>query len=60
MDTVSWLEHLKERDHLGCLGTWEDNIKMDLKGMGCKFMDWIYLAYIIIADGIFLISWSNC
>jgi len=39
---------------------WEDNIKMDLKGMGCKFMDWIHLAYINIAAGIFLISWSNC
>jgi len=24
---------------------WEDNIKMDLKRIGCKFMDWIHLAY---------------
>jgi hypothetical protein len=39
---------------------WEDNIEMDLKGIGCKFMDWIHLAYINIAAGVFLISWSNC
>jgi len=24
--------------------SWEDNIKMDLKGMGCGVMDWIELA----------------
>jgi len=23
---------------------WEDNIKMDLKGMGCGGMDWIKMA----------------
>jgi hypothetical protein len=23
---------------------WEDNIKMDLKGVGCDCVDWIYLA----------------
>jgi hypothetical protein len=39
---------------------WEDNIKMDLKGIGCKFMDWIHLAYINMAAGVFLFSWSNC
>jgi len=23
---------------------WEDNIKMDLEELGCRGMDWIYLA----------------
>ena len=32
---------------------WEDNIKMDLKVIGCKFMDWIHLAYINMAAGVF-------
>jgi len=31
------LERLRRR--------WEDNIKMDLQGMGCESMDWIELAY---------------
>jgi hypothetical protein len=35
---------------------WEDNIKVDLKGIGCKFMDWIHLAYINMTAGAFLIS----
>jgi len=31
---------------------WEDNIKMDLKGIGCKFMDWIHVAYFNMAAGV--------
>jgi hypothetical protein len=35
---------LRERDHLGDTGAWEDNIKMDLRSVRCGGMDWIELA----------------
>jgi hypothetical protein len=37
--------NLRERDLLGDPGVeWEDNIKMDLQGVGCGDVDWIDLA----------------
>ena len=44
MYTGFWWGSLKERDHLGEPGVWEDNIKMDLQGAVCGVMDWIELA----------------
>jgi hypothetical protein len=42
-----WLKNLKEIDYLGGIPwhSWEDNIKMDLKKLNVKFMDWIYFVY---------------
>ena len=42
--TGIWWENLRERDHFGDPGVWEDNIKTDLQGTGCGGMDWIELA----------------
>jgi len=38
MHKIFWLENLKGRDHL------EDNIRMDLRELGWKDVDWIQLA----------------
>jgi hypothetical protein len=38
MSNVQVAEH-EERPQLG---TWENGIKMDLKGMECEAVDWIY------------------
>jgi hypothetical protein len=29
---------------LGMYDVWENNIKMDLREMGCDSIDWVYLA----------------
>jgi hypothetical protein len=35
-----WWGNLREKDHFGRpIRTWEDNIKMDLKVVGCEGMD---------------------
>jgi hypothetical protein len=40
---------LKERDQYGDPGVeGENNIKMDLKDMGCSSVDWIYLAQVVL------------
>jgi len=36
--------NLKGRDHLETWCRWEDNIKMDLKEIGCEDMDRIHMA----------------
>jgi len=38
--TELWWGNLRERPSCG----WEDNIKMDLREVGCGGMDWIKLA----------------
>jgi hypothetical protein len=43
--TGFWWGKLKERDHLGRpRHRWEDNIKIYLQEVGCRFVDWIELA----------------
>jgi hypothetical protein len=42
--TGFWWENLRERDHLELRRRWEDNIQMDLQGVGCRGMDWFQLA----------------
>jgi hypothetical protein len=45
MSTGFWWESQKERTPLGrprC--RWDDNIKMDLRGIGSRVMEWINLA----------------
>jgi len=43
--TDFWWGNLRERDHWGDpRRRWEDNIKIDLKEVGCGGMDWIELA----------------
>ena len=40
-----WWENLRERDLLGRpRHRWEDNIKMDLREVGCDLGEWIDLA----------------
>ena len=38
----SWWGNRRERDHWGDLGV--DNIRTDLREVGCGYMDWIGLA----------------
>ena len=33
--------NLQERDHWGGLGVWEDNIRMDLEGIGINAGNWV-------------------
>jgi hypothetical protein len=41
-----WLESQKERDPLGRpRRRWVNNIKMDLRDIGCDSMDWIDVAH---------------
>jgi len=45
--TGSWLGNRREWDHWGDLGVdrrWVDNIRMDLREVGCGYVDWIGLA----------------
>jgi hypothetical protein len=35
---------VSERDHRKAQARWEDNIKMDLQGMGCAIMECVELA----------------
>jgi hypothetical protein len=42
--TGFWWGDLREGDHFGDQGGWEDNIKMDLQEVGWEGMDWIELA----------------
>jgi hypothetical protein len=43
--TEFWWGHLRERDHFGYpWHRWEDNIKMELEGVGCGDMERIELA----------------
>jgi hypothetical protein len=45
MNTKLWSENLKGRDHLEDLGAEvEDNIRMDLREIGWKYVDLIHLA----------------
>jgi hypothetical protein len=45
MYTGFWWGNLRERDHLENPGVrWQDNIKMDLREVGCGCKDWIDLA----------------
>ena len=59
MYTGFWWGNLKERDHRR---RWEDNIKMDLRKVGCGGRDWIELAHerdrwrALVNAGIFLTS----
>ena len=42
--TVLWWGKMREGDRLGDPGIdWEDNIKMDIREVGCLGMDWIEL-----------------
>jgi hypothetical protein len=46
MDMGYWWESKKEKRPLGRpRHRWEDNIKMDLREIGCGDMDWINLAH---------------
>jgi hypothetical protein len=43
--TGFWWGNLREGDHWGDPGDrWEDNMKTDLREMGCGCVDWIVLA----------------
>jgi len=43
--TGFWWENLREGDHWGDPGIeWEDNIRMDLREVGCGCVDWMELA----------------
>jgi hypothetical protein len=44
MCTIFWLENLKVRDHLECVGLGEGNIRMVLREAEWKGVDWIHLA----------------
>ena len=45
MYTGFWWGNLKEREHLEDPSVrWEDNIKMDLRKVGCGGIDWIEVA----------------
>jgi len=48
MHTIFWLENLKERDQKRSLGRpmhrWKDNIRMNLREIGCEGVDWMHLA----------------
>jgi hypothetical protein len=38
--------NLKGTDHFGDLEVdWGDNIKVDIRGIGCKSVDWIHVAW---------------
>jgi hypothetical protein len=43
MHTVFWLENLKGRDHSEDLGIDGDNIRMDVREIGWKGVDWLHL-----------------
>jgi hypothetical protein len=43
MHTKFLFENLKGRDHVEGLSIWEDNIRMDVREIGCEGMDWMYL-----------------
>jgi hypothetical protein len=44
MHTIFCLENLKGRGHSEGLGRREDNIRMDLREIGWKVVEWIHLA----------------
>jgi hypothetical protein len=44
MRTKCWSENLKGRDHSEDRLRWEDKIRMDLKEIGWKRVDWMHLA----------------
>jgi hypothetical protein len=52
MRTKFWSENLKEGDHLGDLGMWQDNIKMGLKEIRYTDADWIHLSQDMIYDNL--------
>jgi hypothetical protein len=41
-----WVRRPEGRKHSEGLGLWEDNIKIDLKEIGCEGLDWIELAQV--------------
>jgi hypothetical protein len=44
MHTEFWSRNLKEKDHLEDMQKWEENIRMDLREIGWKGVEWIHLA----------------